>query len=83
MVDLVGQARREDLSLPLSDDPRAGAAALRLQNAPGDANDLAKLAVDSGAKRADDLLVTARVRVEFIAAGRAQRILKARGLLWK
>jgi hypothetical protein len=63
LVDLMGQARREDLSLPLPGDPRARAAALRLQNAPGDANDLAKPAVDGGTKRADDLLVTARVKV--------------------
>lgn len=49
LVDLLGQARREDLRLPLPGDPRARAAALRLQDAPGDANDLARLAVESGA----------------------------------
>lgn len=49
LVDLLGKAKREDLRLPLPGDPRALAAALRLQDAPGDANDLARLAEDSGA----------------------------------
>ncbi len=49
LVDLLGQARREDLSLPLPGDPRARTAALRLQHAPGEASDLARLAADSGA----------------------------------
>ena len=49
LVDLLGQARREDLRLPLPNDPRARAAAGLLQNAPAVANDLTKLASDSGA----------------------------------
>ena len=49
LVDLLGQARREDLCLPLPGDPRARAAALRLQEAPSDTNDLSRLAADSGA----------------------------------
>ena len=49
LVDLLGQARREDLRLPLPIDPRARTAALYLQGAPGGASDLAKLATESGA----------------------------------
>ncbi len=49
LVDLLGQARQEDLCLPLPADPRARAAALRLQDAPSDTNDLSRLAADSGA----------------------------------
>ena len=49
LVDLLNQARREDLRLPLPSDPRARAAALRLQDAPGDGGGLARLATDSGA----------------------------------
>ena len=49
LVDLLMNAKREDLRLPLPGDPRARAAALRLQDAPGEANDLPKLATESGA----------------------------------
>jgi AraC-like DNA-binding protein len=49
LIDLLGQARREDLRLPLPSDPRARAAAVLIQNAPGNADDLARLATDSGA----------------------------------
>jgi AraC-like DNA-binding protein/quercetin dioxygenase-like cupin family protein len=49
LVDLLAQARREDLRLPLPGDPRARSAALRLQEAPAGANGLAELAADSGA----------------------------------
>jgi len=49
LVDLVGQARREDLRLPLHGDPRARAAAQRLQDAVGETIDLAVLARDRGA----------------------------------
>lgn len=49
LVDLLAQARREDLRLPLPSDPRARALALRLQAAPGDAAALARLARESGA----------------------------------
>jgi AraC-like DNA-binding protein len=49
LIDLMVQARREDLRLLLPNDARARAAALRLQNAPTDVNDLASLARASGA----------------------------------
>jgi AraC-like DNA-binding protein/quercetin dioxygenase-like cupin family protein len=48
LVDLLGQARREDMRLPLPGDARARAAALRLQEAPGEAGSLAGLASASG-----------------------------------
>jgi AraC-like DNA-binding protein len=48
LVDLLGQARQEDLCLPLPGDPRARAAALRLQDDPNHTN-LSRLAADSGA----------------------------------
>jgi AraC-like DNA-binding protein len=49
LVDLLDQARRVDLRLPLPSDPRARAAALRLQDGPGHVGDLAGVAADSGA----------------------------------
>ncbi len=49
LVDLVGEARRRDLRLPLPGDPRARVAAKRLQDAVGETLDLAVLAKDSGA----------------------------------
>jgi AraC-like DNA-binding protein len=49
LVDLLGQARREDMHLPLPTDARARTAALRLQDAPGEAGSLTSLASDSGA----------------------------------
>jgi AraC-like DNA-binding protein len=49
LIDLLNGARREDLRLPLPADPRARAAAFRLQAAPADAADLSALAAESGA----------------------------------
>lgn len=49
LIDLLHGARREDLRLPLPGDPRARAAALRLQAAPAEAVDLSILAAESGA----------------------------------
>ncbi len=49
LIDLLCAARREDLRLPLPGDARALAAALRLQDAPAEAGDLARLAAESGA----------------------------------
>jgi len=49
LVDLLTQARREDLRLPLPDDPRARVAAARIQDTPDEADDLTKLAAESGA----------------------------------
>jgi AraC-like DNA-binding protein len=49
LVDLLGQARREDMRLPLPTDARARKAALRLQESPGEADSLTKLALESGA----------------------------------
>jgi len=49
LIDLLHGARREDLRLPLPGDPRARAAALRLQAAPAEAVDLSILAAKSGA----------------------------------
>jgi len=49
LVDLLSQARREDLGLPLPRDPRAHALAMRVQDAPGSTDDLAQLAAGSGA----------------------------------
>jgi AraC-like DNA-binding protein len=49
LMDLLGQARREDMRLPLPTDARALTAALRLQDSPGDADSLTRLASESGA----------------------------------
>ena len=49
LVDLLAQARREDLYLPLPRDARAAALAHHLQHAPGDSGDLASLARVAGA----------------------------------
>ena len=49
LIDLLGQARHEDLSLPLPADPRAHALALRLQDAPSEAGGLSLMAAQSGA----------------------------------
>ena len=49
LVDLLGQARREDLYLPLPRDARAAAVAHHLQRAPGEGGDLASLARIAGA----------------------------------
>jgi AraC-like DNA-binding protein len=49
LVDLLGQARREDMRLPLPTDARALTAALRLQDSPGEADSLTRLASESGA----------------------------------
>ena len=49
LVDVLVQARREDLSLPLPNDPRAHAVAMRLQGAPSEAGGLSLLATESGA----------------------------------
>jgi len=49
LIDLLRDAQREDLRLPMPLDPRARAVALQLQNAPGEPNDLGRLADDSGA----------------------------------
>ena len=49
LVDLLAQARREDLRLPLPLDPRAHALALRLQATPSGDERLARLVAESGA----------------------------------
>jgi len=49
LIDLIRQARREDLRLPIPADPRARAVALRLQGAPEQIVDLSHLARSSGA----------------------------------
>jgi AraC-like DNA-binding protein len=49
LVDLLGEARHEDLSLPLPTDPRGHAAAACLLHAPSEAGGLARLAAKSGA----------------------------------
>jgi AraC-like DNA-binding protein len=49
LIDLIGQARREDLRLPLPADPRARAVAFQLQGAPEQIVDLSHLAQSSGA----------------------------------
>jgi len=49
LIDLIAEARQEDLRLPLPRDPRACALALRLQGAPDDHADLAALAHAAGA----------------------------------
>ncbi len=49
LIDLLGEARREDLCLPLPRDARAYALAHRLQQAPQDESDLTSLARGSGA----------------------------------
>lgn len=49
LVDLIGEARPEDLSLPLPRDRRALALADRLRAAPHDRRDIAELARDAGA----------------------------------
>ncbi len=49
LVDLLRQARPEDLFLPLPADPRAGALARRLQDRPDEATDLKTLADRAGA----------------------------------
>ena len=49
LVDLLGEARREDLRLPLPADTRAHALALRLQETPSGTEALARLAAGSGA----------------------------------
>jgi AraC-like DNA-binding protein len=49
LTDLLAEARREDLHLPLPIDPRACALAKRLQHNPGDPDDLTALASASGA----------------------------------
>jgi AraC-like DNA-binding protein len=49
LIDLLVQARPQDLALPLPADRRARALAERLQAAPDDRSDLARLAKDTGA----------------------------------
>jgi AraC-like DNA-binding protein len=49
LVDLIRQARREDLGLPMPADPRARALALHLQSAPEQIVGLSHLAQTSGA----------------------------------
>ena len=49
LTDLLAQARREDLRLPLPVDPRARTLALRLQATPSGDEGLARLVAESGA----------------------------------
>jgi AraC-like DNA-binding protein len=49
LVDLIGEARPEDLFLPMPADPRAGALARRLQDAPEAAESLKAMAAQAGA----------------------------------
>jgi AraC-like DNA-binding protein/quercetin dioxygenase-like cupin family protein len=49
LIDLIGQARREDLRLPIPTDPRARSLALHLQSAPERLVGLSQLAQSSGA----------------------------------
>ncbi len=49
LIDLLLQARREDLSLPYPGDPRASRLADHIQAMPGDARDLGELARLAGA----------------------------------
>ncbi|HEX7759081.1 MAG TPA: helix-turn-helix transcriptional regulator [Caulobacteraceae bacterium] len=49
LIDLLAEARPQDLMLPLPRDPRALALAQRIQASPGARTDLARLATDAGA----------------------------------